>query len=393
MSGGHNSTDGDDISLNEPFLEQPHYADYSELKYELFRLVSNYPTMARMYSIGASWERRELWVLQLRKDVNTPRPLLMPMFKYVANIHGDETLGRQLLIYLAKYLLYNYETNDEVRQLLDTIDIHLLPAMNPDGFERSPKGEFCDLQHDSGGRENAHGMDLNRDFRVGTGIRVEPEAVAVMQWTHNNPFVLSANFHGGAIVASYPYDNMVNGSFETADNHLFRELALTFAQNHRLMHTGDNCDLGEVFLDGITNGGRWYELAGGMQDFNYIYTNCFEITVEMSCCKKPAAATLPDEWLNNKKSLIEYMKMVHIGMRGMVTDDIGNPIFNAEVVVSEILGKTVKTSKRGEYWRLLLPGLYHAYASADGFVPSKPVEVIITEENFARVDFKLKRAL
>lgn len=34
---------------------------------------------------------------------------------------------------------------------------------------------------------------------------------AVMRWLQNETFVLSANLHGGALVASYPYDNSNGG--------------------------------------------------------------------------------------------------------------------------------------------------------------------------------------
>lgn len=50
----------------------------------------------------------------------------------------------------------------------------------------------------------------------------------------------------------------------------------------------------------------------GMNDFSYLHTNCFEVTVELSCDKFPHASELPTEWENNRESLLVYMEQVSI---------------------------------------------------------------------------------
>jgi carboxypeptidase D len=53
-----------------------------------------------------------------------------------------------------------------------------------------------------------------------------------------------------------------------------------------------------------------------MQDYNYVWANCFEITLELSCCKYPPASQLRQEWENNRESLITLIEKVKVaGMK------------------------------------------------------------------------------
>jgi hypothetical protein len=102
---------------------------------------------------------------------------------------------------------------------------------------------------------------------------------------------------------------------------------------------------------------EWYPSPGGIQDYDYWRYGCIDVSVEMYCCLNPPASELSQVWTENKKSMIEYLKMAHTGVKGIVSFQDGTRAKRVTVKV-QTREPFQKTDQEGEFYKILLPGKY-----------------------------------
>ena len=218
-------------------------------------------------------------------------------------MHGDEVTGVIMCLSLIDLLLTNYGVTGQERltNIVDEMDIWIVPCMNPYGYANNV-------------RYNANSADLNRSFPEGsppnpepnTTAGKQPEVATIMDWVAANSFTLSANFHGGALVVNYPLDNPGNASQYTPDEAMFQYISEEYSKTNLPMWNGS-------WYHGITNGYDWYIVDGGMQDWNYRYMGCNEVTIELGT-KSPSYSQMPTYWNENQESMLAYMETCLMGV-------------------------------------------------------------------------------
>lgn len=443
-------------------FSREHHHDNRQVLQVLRAVHAKCPNYTLLYELDhrsvAGWP---LTVIRFGRPVNDSttlgHTLLTPESRLVGNIHGNEVTGREMLLSLAHFLcqqlLLDQAAADseaaDVQRLVHESGIHILVSMNPDGWDVATRSLAEGANGDSGsnsdaavnspdglvGRSNLNSVDLNRDFPVlapaqgGYSVsdhELQPETEAVVDWiTRQVPaFVLSAGLHGGSLVANYPYDQSVSATSTpsatktssssyapTPDDDTFRSLALTYATAHGRMVRSRGCDDADPDFSrssGITNGAAWYPVSGGMQDFSYLATNAFELTLELGCDKYPSAESLAKEWDDgNKRALIDFLWRSHSGIKGLIRDAVTGSGLKARISVKnvtsgrdQIIDHDVwSMAGSGEYWRLLTPGVYEVTADAAGQGMFAPTTKLVSVPAHApsdtrlpatRIDFDLK---
>lgn len=402
--------------------------NYKEMRQMMKVINEECPNITRIYNIGKSMQGLKIYAMEI-SDNPGEHETGEPEFRYTAGLHGNEALGRELLLLLMQFLCKEYnDDNPRVRRLVDRVRIHLVPSLNPDAYELAFE-MGSEMGNWALGHWTEEGYDIFQNFPDLSSIlwaaedrgwvpRIVPnhhipipenylngsvamETKAIISWMERNPFVLGANLQGGEKMVVYPFDMQrqpislsdnrrwrVNaemneetwariqrqnqgGLRETPDDAMFRWLAMSYAHSHLTMTEtyrgschGDDITMGQ----GTINRASWKPVVGSLNDFSYLHTNCFELSIFLGCDKFPHESELPQEWENNREALLSFIEQVHRGIKGMVKDTEGIPLANATITV-EGIRHDVRTAAGGDYWRLLNPGEYKVTAKADGYTP------------------------
>ncbi|XP_022254702.1 carboxypeptidase B-like [Limulus polyphemus] len=154
-------------------------APYSELrstssvfftKYQRINDIHNYlenlaaenSPIASILSIGKSYEERDLKAIKISKETSNDKPIIW----IDAGIHAREWISIATAVYIAKELIQNYNSDPDIKSLVDTFEWYILPSVNPDGYEYSHDYNRMWRKTRSVGTSvwGCIGVDANRNF-------------------------------------------------------------------------------------------------------------------------------------------------------------------------------------------------------------------------------------
>ena len=341
-------------------MEWDTYPTYTQYDSIMKKFASLYPSLCRLDTIGSTGYGKHVLVLKISDNVLLDEN--EPEVFYTSSMHGDETGGFVLMLHLIDYLLKNYNTIPEVRNLVDNLSIWINPLANPDGTYRTGNTITSPVRY------NSEGVDLNRKFPdpLDPSIVVPYENRDMIRFMRRHRFILSANFHAGAEVVNYPWDRYLDRLH--ADDAWFLSVSRAYADTVHNYSTPVYMDFME---NGVTRGALWYKIYGGRQDFVTSELQGREVTIELDDIKTTPAAQLGLLWMYNKSSLLGYLENALYGIHGTVRDSLSLEPVGSRIFISghdRDSSHIYSDTLNGTFVRMLSPGTYDLTFSADGYI-------------------------
>ncbi|NVO03117.1 MAG: immune inhibitor A [Bacteroidetes bacterium] len=215
---------------------------YEQMLAKLDTLYAHYPNLiTQKQAVGATntIEGRPIYFVKISDNPNLSESEPQVFFNALA--HAREPMGMQQQIFFMMYLLENYNSNLEIKNLVDNTEIYFVPCANPDGYKYNQSsnptggGMWRKNRRNNG---SSFGIDLNRNYGYmwgydnngssniasddtyrGTSAFSEPETQLIRDFSNSHQFKISVNFHCYGNYLIYPWGYLA--SFHTPDQNVF----------------------------------------------------------------------------------------------------------------------------------------------------------------------------
>ncbi len=192
------------------------YQEYLDIMDSMAAKFPNLISHRQTIDTSHTWEGRSLYWLKISNNPNINQA--KPQVLYTAIHHAREPESLVELVYYMWYLLENYNTNTEVKYLVDNLEMYFVPCVNPDGYifnyTTNPNGGGLWRKNRRNNGDGTYGVDLNRNYdflwgfdNVGSSPQTnsdtyrgpspasEPEIKMIQNFCTAHTFKLAVNGH------------------------------------------------------------------------------------------------------------------------------------------------------------------------------------------------------
>lgn len=251
---------------------------FAELQTILDQMRTLYPNLiSAKSSIGTSIEGRPIFMVKISDNPDADEA--EPEMFWNAVHHAREPMSMSQLIFTMWHLLENYNTDNDIKTLLNSTEIYIVPCVNPDGYvynqTTNPNGGGMWRKNRKNNGNGTYGVDINRNYGFqwgydntgsspttssdtyrGPSAFSEPETQAVRNFCNAHTFTLSMDFHSYGNYCIYPYGYTTTnpnpelstfqqmGAFFTAENAYVHGSAVQTV-NYTANGAGDDWKYGE----------------------------------------------------------------------------------------------------------------------------------------------------
>jgi carboxypeptidase T len=168
-----------------------YFHTYAENEQVIDDAVAAHPNIAMKFSIGKSYEGRDIWGIKISDNVATDEN--EPEVFIHGLTHARERASNEMALYLIQLLTGSYNSDARIKAIVDSREIWIVPMLNPDGAEFDMSGG-----HWHNWRKNRQpipgsseiGVDLNRNWGYmwgggsghGTDGSINPASVYYRGW-------------------------------------------------------------------------------------------------------------------------------------------------------------------------------------------------------------------